>query len=158
MARSITLVELLVAVSLIFMVILSAAALYIGATNFVNTFSVQSEMQNEASIALQDMVRNIYLADRVDWDAGSPSQLTVWQNDTESFQYWQDGSQIKRGEVADHEIIAERVKLLEFLLTPASPPDTYLDILQIDIVMDGEDKLADLWYVTKVTIRKYEYE
>ena len=155
MAKSVSLIELLISITLISMVLLSVGALYTSATGFFSTFEIQAQMQHRASIALQDMVKNIYSAERVEVGVGG-SEITVWTSEVDFFRYWLDGSEIRRGNTLDYELVARGVNLLNFVLTPANPPETYFDILQINLVIGGTGRLSDLEFATKIAIREYE--
>jgi hypothetical protein len=161
MGRAVSLVELLLAVSLISLVLFSAAALYTAAAGFFSTFNTQAEMQNQANIALQHMVRHICAADNV--NILEPSRVRVSEIEpdgtTHEYEYWLDNSCscIKYNGGGDEEIIATKVEELIF-------SDYYLDpdsqriTLNISLTMQGYERLIlqPLEYSTKVTLRRYE--
>ncbi len=149
MARAITLIELLVAVSLLFLVVVSAGGLYAAAIGFFTTFNTQAEMQNQANIALENMIKDIYPAEDIEWINSYTIEITPTTGTP--FRYYQEGSYIKR----DTEIIARGVRELNFSGLIINP-DTQRKTLQIDLLMAGRGQLKDLEFVTKVTLRKYE--
>ena len=149
MARAITLVELILAVVLMSMVTLSVGGVYATAVAFFTAFNAQADMQNQANIALQDMIKNIYLAEDV--ERISSSEIEVIPAAGPPFRYKQESSDITR----DSEVIARGVERLEFSPLTINP-GTQRKTLQIDLTMSGRVGLAELNFVTKVTLRKYE--
>ncbi len=161
MGRALSLIELLLAISLISLVLFSAAALYTAAAGFFSTFSNQAEMQNQANIALQHMVRHICVADNV--NILEPSKVRVSEIETggttHEYEYWLDDSCscIKYNGGGHEEIIATKVEELifsDYNLDPESQRIT----LKISLTMQGDVSLIlqPLEYSTKVTLRRYE--
>jgi type II secretory pathway pseudopilin PulG len=157
MARAITLVELLFAVSLMSLVVLSAGAFYSTTTVFFLEIKAQSQMQNEANYALQHIVRNISLAENVSDPGAGSSSITVTRLDGIDYNYWQDGSDIKYNGGGSNEIIAKRVQNLIFSGRNQDPTSKRIT-LTIELTMQGnaELKLLPLSFTTQVTLRRYE--
>lgn len=149
MVRAVTLIELLIAVCLFSLVALAGGALYTTATSFFTTLDAQAKMQNQANIALQEMTRNIYLADDV--TKISDSEIEVTPSSGLPFRYRQVGSNIRR----NGQIIAYGVRELRFSDITTNP-QTQRKYLQINLTMQGAQGLVDLQFISSVTLRWYE--
>jgi type II secretory pathway pseudopilin PulG len=163
MARAVTLVELLMAVCLISLVVLSVGTLYTVATGFFNTFSAQSKMQNDANFALQHMVRHICLAEDVEilnssgLPATSGPRVRVTKQNGTTYEYWQEGSDVKYNGGVIEEIIASKVNELNFSGYDFNPKSQRIT-LTVELTMEGKESinLHPLSFITRVTLRRYE--
>ncbi|MFH1339406.1 MAG: hypothetical protein ABIH40_06160 [Candidatus Omnitrophota bacterium] len=163
MARAISLIELLLAVGLISLVTLSGGALYTAASGFFSSFNVQAEVQNQANIALQHMVKYLSAADDVNV-SDPPSTITFSEitpgGYTETYEYTLDDTClcVKYGPAGDaQEIIARGVSGLIFS-GPEENERTKRRVLTIELTMQGRQSsgLQPVRFITKVTLRRYE--